>query len=94
LREGVPCDAHFTPLNVAATLGLPALAAFLAIPVLLWRGRVRPADLATWGGLAGIGLDALAQDVEDFRHLWVLFGLASRREKSCSSCTQKPVTIE
>jgi hypothetical protein len=75
-REGAPCDAHFTPLSVAATLGLPALAAFLAIAVLLWRGRARPTDLAVWGGLAGMGLDALAQDVEDFRHLWILFGLA------------------
>jgi hypothetical protein len=25
----------------------------------------------------GLGLDALASDVEDFRHLWVLFGLAA-----------------
>lgn len=76
-RKGAPCDAHFTPLNVAATLGLPALVAFLAIPALLWRDRSRPADLAIWGALAGMGLDALAQDVEDFRHLWILFGLAS-----------------
>jgi hypothetical protein len=74
--RGVAFDAHFTPLNVAATLGLPALAAFLAIPVLLWRGRALPTDLAVWGGLAGMALDALAEDVEDFRHLWLLFGLA------------------
>jgi hypothetical protein len=70
-----PFDAHLTPLNVAATLGLPALVAFLAIPLLLWRQRRRPTNLALWGALAGIGLDGLAQDVEDFRHLWVLFGL-------------------
>jgi len=75
--RGGPFDAHLTPLNVAATLGLPALAAFLAIPVLLWRGRQRPTDRAIWGALAGMGLDGLAQDVEDFRHLWILFGLAS-----------------
>jgi hypothetical protein len=85
---GVPCDAHFTPLNVAATLGLPALAALLAVPILLWRRRSRPSDLAVWGGLAGMALDALAQDVEDFRHLWVLFGLAAaagRREPVVAS---------
>jgi hypothetical protein len=75
-HEGHPFDAHFTPLNVAATLGLPALAALVAIPLLLWRQRSRPTDLAVWGALAGMGLDALSQDVEDFRHLWILFGLA------------------
>jgi hypothetical protein len=77
LVDGLPFDAHCTPLNIAATVGLPALAAFAAIPVLLWRGRRRPIDGATWAALAGIGLDALAQDVEDFRHVWVLFGLAA-----------------
>jgi hypothetical protein len=77
--DGPAFDAHCTPVNVAATLGLPALAAFLCVPLALWRGRPRPTDLATWGGLAGIGLDALAQDVEDFRHVWVLFGLAAAR---------------
>jgi hypothetical protein len=77
--KGAPFDAHCTPVNVAATLGLPALAAFVAIPVALWRRRPRPTDLATWGGLAGVGLDALATDVEDFRHVWVLLGLADAR---------------
>jgi hypothetical protein len=77
VRAGVAFDAHCTPMNVAATLGLPALAALLAVPLLLWRTRRRPTDLAIWGGLAGMGVDALAQDVEDFRHLWILFGLAA-----------------
>lgn len=75
-KEGARFDAHITPLNVAATLGLPAFAAFVAIPILLWRSRARPADRATWGALAGVGLDALTEDVEDFRHVWILFGLA------------------
>jgi len=82
MRSGWACDAHLTPLNIAATLGTPAALAFLAIPVLLWRDRQRPTDWALWGALVGIGLDALAQDVEDFRHVWVLFGLvgaAARR---------------
>ncbi len=80
-RRGMSSEAHLTPLNVAATLGLPALAAFVAIPILLWRERRRPTDLAAWGALAGLGLDALGQDVEDFRHVWVAFGIAGRRER-------------
>ena len=78
----MPFDAHMTPLNIAATLGLPALAAFVAIPCLLWRARRRPTNLVLWGALAGIGLDGLAQDVEDFRHVWVLFGLAAADRES------------
>jgi hypothetical protein len=69
-------DAHLTPLNVAATLGLPALFGLLLVPFALWRARRRPADLALWGMLAGLALDALAQDIEDFRHVWVALGLA------------------
>src|SRR6266571_5190697 len=76
LKDGLPFDAHCTPLNVAATLGLPALAGFALIPFALWRARGRPTDRATWGMLAGLALDGLAQDVEDFRHLWIAFGLA------------------
>ena len=75
-RGLLPFDAHLTPLNVAATLGLPALAGILLALAALWRSRPRPTDLATWGMLAGIGLDGLGQDVEDFRHVWVALGLA------------------
>src|SRR5205085_4727028 len=73
---GQPADTDLTPLNVAATLGLPALAAFTAMLVFLWRARGQPLDRATWGGLAGMAVDSLATDVEDFRHLWILLGLA------------------
>ena len=76
LRGLLPFDAHFTPLNVAATLGLPALVGLALVVFALWRGRARPTDLATWGMLAGLGLDGLGQDVEDFRHVWVALGLA------------------
>jgi hypothetical protein len=33
--------------------------------------------------LAGLGLDGLGQDVEDFRHVWVALGLADagRRDR-------------
>ena len=76
-RRGLmPFDAHLTPLNVAATLGLPALGGLAFVPVALWRSRSRPTDLATWGMLAGLALDGLGQDVEDFRHVWVGLGLA------------------
>ncbi len=81
-RRFEPFDAHLTPLNVAATLGLPALAGLTLALVALWRGRQRPTDAVTWGMLAGLGLDGLGQDVEDFRHVWVALGLADagRRE--------------
>ncbi|MEW6129548.1 MAG: O-antigen ligase family protein [Acidobacteriota bacterium] len=79
--RGMPFDAHLTPLNIAATLGLPALLAFTAIIFLLWRNRKRPTDLAIWSGLAGMLIDGLANDIEDFRHLWVLFGLADAKSE-------------
>jgi len=67
---------RFLLLLQAKLLGLPALLGLLAIPAALWVRRARPTDTATWAALAGIGLDALTQDVEDFRHVWVLLGLA------------------
>lgn len=76
LRGALPFDAHLTPLNVAATLGLPALVGLVLLLVALWRARARPTDLATWGMLAGLGLDGLGQDIEDFRHVWVALGFA------------------
>jgi hypothetical protein len=81
-RQQMPFDAHLTPLNVAATLGLPALLGLALVVLPLWRARSRPTDLATWGMLAGIGLDGLGQDIEDFRHVWIALGLAdaSRRD--------------
>jgi hypothetical protein len=75
--HGVPFDAHLTLVNIAATLGLPALMAFTALMASIWRRRRRPTDLAVWGGLTGLAIDSLGQDIEDFRHLWVLIGLAS-----------------
>jgi hypothetical protein len=76
LKGGLAFDAHLTPLNVAATLGLPALLGLAFAVFALWRARARPTDLATWGMLAGLGLDGLGQDVEDFRHVWVALGMA------------------
>ena len=76
-RFGGQFDAHCTPLNIAATLGLPALIAFVSVFLFAWRERERPTNIAIWSGLAGIALDGLVEDVEDFRHLWVLIGLAA-----------------
>ena len=64
---GVPFRAHLTLLNIAATMGLPALAAFTFLIVTLWRNRRWPTPVATWSGMAGLGVDALGQDVEHFR---------------------------
>jgi hypothetical protein len=75
-RGSLAFDAHFTPLNVAASLGVPALAGLAFAVVCLWRARARPTDLALWGMLAGLALDGLGQDIEDFRHVWVALGLA------------------
>lgn len=83
LYRGAPFDSHSTLLNIASTLGLPALISFVFLITSVWRRRMRPTDLCIWGGLAGLALDGLAQDAEDFRHLWVLIGIGdanSRRE--------------
>jgi O-antigen ligase len=75
-KHGQPSRAHSTPINVAATVGLPALAALVAFLVALWRERRRPTDWASWSGLIGLGIDGLGQDVDHFRHVWVMLGLA------------------
>jgi hypothetical protein len=75
-RGREPFDAHLTPLNVAATLGLPALAALVLLVATLWRQRSRPTDRVSWGLLAALALDGLGQDVEDFRHVWIALGQA------------------
>ena len=72
----MPFRAHLTPLNIAATMGLPALAAFAFLILTLWRNRRRPTPIATWSGMAGLTVDALAQDVEHFRHVWAMIGFA------------------
>src|SRR3954454_5009761 len=76
LSPGDRSRAHFTPLNVAATLGIPALLMLTALVLALWRGRRRPTPIATWSGLAGLAMDGLGQDIEHFRHVWVLLGVA------------------
>ncbi|MBI4469766.1 MAG: O-antigen ligase family protein [Acidobacteria bacterium] len=92
--ENVPVDAHFTPVNIAATMGIPALAAFIGLIVIIWRSRSKPTDLAIWSGLAGLGLDALGQDIEDFRHVWVMLGLAvdgKSRQRAVGGGQYEPV---
>lgn len=72
---GNPFDSHMTFAGVAGTLGLPALAFLTWLVCIAWLGRRRPTELSLWGGMAGLGLDGLGQDIESFRHLWVLIGL-------------------
>jgi hypothetical protein len=82
--DGIPKRAHFTPLNVAATLGLPALLALIGLIWSVWHWRRRPTDAAIWSGMAGLALDALGQDADHFRHIWIMLGFADadRREPS------------
>jgi O-antigen ligase len=72
---------HITPLNVAATMGIPAVAALVFLIVALWRNRRRPTPIATWSGLAGLALDGLTLDIDHFRHVWILLGLADAERR-------------
>jgi hypothetical protein len=89
LNAGLPFRAHFTPLNVASTLGLPALVALSAMFWLLWRTRRRPTDIALWSALAGIAIDGLAGDVDHYRHLWILIGLLGSSRGDADQCSDR-----
>ncbi len=76
-NSGEPARAHLTPLNVAATLGLPAFVA-LVFMIAAALAQPEPPD-------AGCDLErhrrprhrrARASDVEHFRHVWAMLGLA------------------
>ena len=86
-----PRQAHNTPVGVAATLGLPAFGALVALFVALWWRRSRPTNLATWGGLAGLAIDGLGQDIEHFRHVWVMIGLAGSTPGTGSRYRRAPL---
>jgi hypothetical protein len=70
---------HFTPVNIAATVGIPALCALVFVVGWAWRNRYRPTEIAIWSGLLGLAIDGLGQDIEHFRHVWILLGLALAR---------------
>ena len=75
-------DAHFSPVNIAAVIGIPAALAFVALFALALTRTLRAARAGetTMRGVAAalvlFALDALARDIEDQRTLWVLLGLA------------------
>jgi hypothetical protein len=75
-------DAHFTPINIAAVIGIPAAIAFVVLFALALVRSIRAArdgDVMFRGVAAALvlfGIDALARDIEDQRALWVLLGLA------------------
>ncbi len=78
--------AHCTPLDLAATLGIPALVAWCALVAdvgrAAWRAPRSPTRIALLAGLAGTLFDAFALDVEDFRHVWLLLGLLAAQSAS------------
>jgi hypothetical protein len=74
--NGAQFRAHSTPLNVAATTGLASLAALTALAIVLWRRHRQPTNVGLWSGVAGLALDGLTQDVEHFRHVWMMLGIA------------------
>ncbi|HEX5058600.1 MAG TPA: hypothetical protein VFV99_04530 [Kofleriaceae bacterium] len=75
-------DAHFSPINIAAVIGIPAAIAFVVLFALALVRSIRAArdgDIVFRGVAAALvlfGIDALARDIEDQRALWVLLGLA------------------
>jgi hypothetical protein len=90
LEDGYRQDTHLTWLNIAATLGLPALAAFVAVVVSTWRTRRKPTNVALWSGLVGLFFDSLACDVENFRHVWLLLGCLNARPELMPGLTKRP----
>jgi hypothetical protein len=79
--EPTDWDAHDTPLDVAATRGLPALlfyAVAVALVVRSARRRERTTlQIALLAILAATLFDGLTVDLEDARHAWLLFALAA-----------------
>jgi hypothetical protein len=88
--SGAPFRAHLTVVDVAATLGLPALLVLAAFVLVLFRrhNRIWPGPAAL---LAGVFLDSLTHDVNRFRHVWVALGLAA----GCSvAASARKVVVE
>lgn len=81
-RPGDPpaaMSSHSTPIDVAARLGWPALLLFTLLCALVLRDAIRaPADATQRALLCALGallFEAIAIDIESFRHLWLLLGL-------------------
>jgi len=63
-------------------MGVPSLATFVALLVILWRARGHPINVALWSGMAAMLPDGLTQDIEDFRHRWVMVRLIDAESRS------------
>ena len=85
----LPWNAHSTPLDVAATLGIPALLALGALVVSALR---KPGDaflkVALWATL----FDALTIDVERFRHVWLFLGLITAASRAAAPTSRSEST--
>lgn len=89
---GTAWSAHCTPVDLAATTGLPALLAFLALAYLACAERVSRSRRDVYAVLrvavAALLFDSLTLDAHRFRHFWLAFGLCaalhglSRRRES------------
>lgn len=84
---GQPFRAHLTPLDVAATSGVPASILFLAIPVSAALRHRRRSGVA-W--LVAMAADALTQDVQRFRHGFVAVGVIDRTPREPSARSARP----
>jgi O-Antigen ligase len=86
--QGEPLRAHFTPLNIAVTTGLPSLVLLSWLIAVLWRRRRRPIDFPLWTGALALGIDGLTQDVEHFRHTWMILGLLDADGARAGNCCE------
>ena len=52
-----------------------------------------PTNKATWGGLAGLAIQGLGHDVENFRHVWVMIGMAGSTPEPVAAESELPSAV-